>query len=111
MFESAARIAAQVKKERVIAIWNLAAHQLDLRFDDLLHVATHAFRIVVTLSIDHDAMRNSFDVEYESLEVADLERRVVKHIEIFGAESVLLARLRGKTSGNFPNIGRQHAHR
>ena len=63
VFEPAAGVRSQVKNERVIAIRNLAAHQLDLRLDDLLHVASHAFRIVVPFSIDHDAMRNAFDVE------------------------------------------------
>jgi hypothetical protein len=74
MFESTARIRTQMKNERVIAIRNFAAHDCDLRFDDLLHVDSHSLGIVVSFTIDDDAMRNSLNVENERLEVTGLER-------------------------------------
>src|SRR6185369_4115216 len=110
VFESAAGVLSQMQNKRVVAIWNLAAHYLDFRLDDLLHVASHALRIVVPCSVDHDAMRNTFDVEDERLEVAGFERRVVKNVEILGAKSVLLSYECRQSSRDFPNVRREHAH-
>ena len=92
MLEPTTRVCTNMKDERVVAIRNLTTHQLDLRFDDLLHVAAHSFRIVVPCSVDYDPVRNAFDVEYERLEVAGFEWRVVKDVEIFGAENISLSR-------------------
>src|ERR1041385_3239811 len=75
MLESAA--ATQVQNERVDVIRNLT-HQLGFRLDDLLHVAAHAFRIVVPFSVDHDPVRDAFNSEDERLEVADFDPRVVE---------------------------------
>ena len=70
MVEAAAGVRSQVQNKRVIAIRDLATHDLDLRLDDLLHVASHALGIVVSFTVDHDAMRNSLDVEDQCFEVA-----------------------------------------
>jgi len=48
-------------------------HQPRFRLDDPLHVAAHAFGIVVALAVDHDAMRHAFDVKSYRLEVARFE--------------------------------------
>ncbi len=74
MLEATAGVCSQMKNERVIAIRYLPTHHLDLCLDNLLHVASHALGVVVTFSIDHDAVGNSFHVEYECLEVADFKR-------------------------------------
>src|SRR5215203_832134 len=99
-----------MKNERVVAIRNLATHQLDLRLNDLLHVASHAFRIVVSIAVDYDPVRNSFHVEYESFEVANFKRRVVKNVEVLGPKSILLTRRNGQSGCHFPNIRREHTH-
>src|SRR6185436_17928923 len=109
MFESAASVRSQMKNEGVVAIRNLA-HQRRFSLDDLLHVDSHSFRIVVAFAIDHDAMRNAFDVEYECFEITGFERRVVKNVEVLGVKRVLLTKHRGQTRGDFPNIRREHTH-
>src|SRR6185503_20443818 len=98
-----------MKNEGVVAIRNLA-HQRRLRLNDLLDVESHPFRIVVPFTIDHDAMRDTFDVEYKCFEIAGFERRVVKNVEVLGVEGILLPRHHGQTSYYFPEIGREHAH-
>src|SRR2546423_8770454 len=110
MLEPAAGIRAQVKNESVVAIRYLAAHHLDFRFHDLLHVASHAFGIVVAFAVDHDAMRNAFHVEYQCLEVAGFKWRVVKDVEVLGAKSILLTGHGWKSSGDFPNVRCEHAN-
>ena len=109
MFESTTCIRSQVKNESVVVIRNLA-HQRHFCLDNLLHVAPHAVGIVIAFSIDHDAMRNAFNVEYESLEVIGFERGIVENVEVFGAESVLLTEHRWKSRGDFPNVRREHAN-
>src|SRR5512145_465768 len=110
MLESAAGISTQVENESVVAIGNLATHHFNLGLDDLLHVASHSLGIVVSLSVDHDAMWNAFHIEYQRLEVADFEWRIVKNVEVLSAKCILLAWNNRKSGCNFPNIRSQYAH-
>src|ERR1041384_551677 len=80
VFEPATGVRSQMKNEGVVAIWNLA-HQRHFGLNNLLHVESHSFRIVVAFTIDHDAVRHAFDVEYECFEIAGFKRRVVKNVE------------------------------
>src|ERR1041385_164153 len=98
-----------MKYKSVVVIWNFA-HYLDFRLDDLLHVAAHAFRIVVSFTVDYDPVCDAFDVEDQGFEVADFKWRVVKDVEVLGAKSILLAQHCGQSGRDFPNVRREHAH-
>ena len=87
MLKTAAARRAQVQDKRVIVIRNLAHHRR-FRLVDLLHVAPQPVGIVVSFAVNHDAMRHAFDFKREGFEVARLDGRIIKDVEIFSAESV-----------------------
>src|SRR5262245_53436770 len=83
MFDSTP--AAKMENECVVVIGNVIK-QSYFGFNDLLHVAAHAFRIVIAFAVDHDVMRRPANLEIDLLEVAALDRRIVKNIEVLSAK-------------------------
>src|SRR6185369_12191201 len=99
-----------MQNERVVFIRYLTAHDLDFCFYDLLHISSHLLRVVVSLTINHDSMRNSFYIEHESFEITRFERRVIKYVEVFCSKSVLRPGGKGQPRCYLPNIRREHVH-
>src|SRR5690349_10276505 len=79
--------AAKVHDERVIVIRQFAKDLIRL-FDDLWKVGGDLFHVVIAFAGKHDTMRLALNGERNFLEIADLERRIVKNIEIFCAERI-----------------------
>src|SRR4051812_41388981 len=110
MLNTAAASRAQVKDESVIVIGN-RVEQSHFGFDNLLHVALHAFEIVVAFAINHDAMRHATYFELDFFEIADLERRVVEDVEVLSAEGIEFACNRWQSGGDLPAVCGDHAQR
>src|SRR4030095_6225637 len=108
MLESASRVTAQMQNERVVLIRYLTTHEVDLSFDNLLNVAPHPFRIVVTVAINDDAMWNALNCERNRFEVANFKRRVIQRIKVVSPKSVLLASNSGQTRRHLPNVGSEN---
>src|ERR1700704_29156 len=97
-----------MKNESVIVIGNLAAHQFDFRFHDLLYFGAHLLGIIVSRAIDDDSMRHAFNFKRERLEITRFNWRVVKDVEILRAKSILLPRHWRQSGSDFPRLRREH---
>src|SRR6185437_12922513 len=107
MLEAATAAGAQMQKEGVVVIRNLAEHR-HFCFHYFLDFGFHQRGVIVALAIDDDTMRHTTNAEIDLLEITDFKRRVVKNIEVFRLKSVLLARHRRQSGGDFPTGGRVH---
>src|SRR3982751_502751 len=90
-----------MQNKRVVVIRNLS-HYSDFRFNNLSNVTPHAFGIVVSLTIDHDAMRNTLNREREQLEISRFNWGVIQDIEVRSAKGVWLILDSWKTGRNLP---------
>src|SRR6185503_1201281 len=104
MLKTATSVGSEVQDESVVTIWNLTAHYLNRRRNDLLHIASHSLRIIVAFAVDHDAMRHSLNFERYRLETADFHGRVIKNVKVFGAESIVWTALDRQSCSNLPRF-------
>src|SRR6185312_10322042 len=61
MFETAAAFRSQVQNKGVVLVRNFAAHDFDFSSYYLLHILAHLLCVVITFSVDDDAMRHTLD--------------------------------------------------
>src|SRR5215204_3159392 len=92
---------AKIYDECVIVIWKLAEDVVRF-FDDLRCVFCELLKIVITFTAYNEAMLLAANVERDLLIVADLERRVVKDIEVRSAKCIRTSRNRRQTGRDFP---------
>src|SRR5437868_14108227 len=93
MLQATATVRAQMQDESVIVVGNDAQHS-GFGLDNLLHVSLHPLGIIIAFAVDHDAMRHAAHFEFDFGEVAYIEWRVVKNIEVLIAKSVRLSATR-----------------
>ena len=78
-----------MKKKRVVFVGYLASHYFNFGLDDLLNIAANSFGIVISLTVNHDPVRDALDIEDDRFKGARFKWRVVEDIEVFGKKRVL----------------------
>src|SRR5262245_17407360 len=81
MLESSAVVIQKVHNKGIVPVRYRAEY--DRRFfDDFLHVGAQLLRIVVSLSIDGDEVRNLVKLEAEDCLVSNLDRAIHQGVEV-----------------------------
>ena len=91
-------------------IWDLTKKR-DFAFDDFLHAISQSRRVVVSVAVDHEAMRHAANLELDFLEIAHFDGRVIKNVEVLGAKRIQLSCDRRQAGRNLPSRGRNDAQR
>src|SRR5262245_52536830 len=100
--------AAKIHDERVI-LHREPAEDLRAFFDDLGHVDTELFEIVIPIAVQYDPVRDAAYHKGCLDKIADLEWRVIQNVEVRGLECIGASGDSGESGRDLPATERFHS--